>query len=173
MRPLSVVTLLFILAPQSALAEPDALQRCRALAADAERLACYDAIVLPAAVAARPTAAGGAAGAVGGPGTAGTPPTASPAGAAAPPAARFGLPDESRPVDRIDRIESRIEGRFEGWAPRMMLRLANGQVWQVVDDTRSAYWLDSPRVVVRRGALGGFLLEIEGVRALVRVRRIE
>ena len=153
MHPIVAAALLLALASQAAWADPDALRRCRALADDAARLACYDAIATPAAAAA---AAPGAA------------PATAPAGG--PSAARFGLPEEPSPVDRI---ESRIAGRFEGWGPRDRIRLANGQVWQVADDSRGAYWLDSPRVVVRRGALGSFLLEIEGVRALVRVRRIE
>jgi hypothetical protein len=151
MHPIVAVALLLALASQAAWADPDALRRCRALADDAARLACYDAIATPAAAAAAA-------------------PGAAPATAGGPSAARFGLPEEPSPVDRI---ESRIAGRFEGWGPRDRIRLANGQVWQVADDSRGAYWLDSPRVVVRRGALGGFLLEIEGVRALVRVRRLE
>ncbi len=139
MRPIVAVALLLALTCQAAWADPDALRRCRALADSAARLACYDAIAVPAT-------AGGL------------------------PAERFGLTEEPSPVDRI---ESRIEGRFEGWGPRGRLRLANGQIWQVVDDSRGVYWLDSPRVVVRRGALGSYVLEIEGVRTLVRVRRIE
>jgi hypothetical protein len=155
MHPIVAAALLLALASQAAWADPDALRRCRALADDAARLACYDAIATPAAAAAAAAAPAAA-------------PATAPAGG--PSAARFGLPEEPSPVDRI---ESRIAGRFEGWGPRDRIRLANGQVWQVADDSRGAYWLDSPRVVVRRGALGSFLLEIEGVRALVRVRRIE
>lgn len=155
MHPIVAAALLLALASQAAWADPDALRRCRALADAAARLACYDAIATPAAAAAAAAAPGAA-------------PATAPAGG--PSAARFGLPEEPSPVDRI---ESRIAGRFEGWGPRDRIRLANGQVWQVADDSRGAYWLDSPRVVVRRGALGSFLLEIEGVRALVRVRRIE
>ncbi|MFN9744274.1 MAG: hypothetical protein ACK57B_01335 [Betaproteobacteria bacterium] len=152
MNPILVVALLLTLASQAAWADPDALRRCRALADGAARRACYDASPAPAATAS-PAAA-----------------VAPPSGAGSAKAARFGLPDEPSPADRI---ESRIEGRFEGWEPRARIRLANGQVWQVVDDSRGAYWLDSPRVVVRRGALGSYMLEVEGVRAFVRVRRIE
>lgn len=161
MHPIVPVALLLALASQAAWADPDALRRCRALADHAARLACYDAIAIatPAAAAAPGAAPAAAASSL-----------AAPAAAGSLSAARFGLPEEPSPVDRI---ESRIEGRFEGWGPRERIRLANGQVWQVTDDSRAAYWLDSPRVVVRRGALGSFLLEIEGVRALVRVRRIE
>jgi hypothetical protein len=90
--------------------------------------------------------------------------------ASAPVAERFGLPAAA---EAVDRIESRINGRFEGWRGRDRIRLANGQVWQVVDDSTGVYWLDSPRVVVRRGALGSFVLEIEGANRAPRVRRVE
>lgn len=167
--PLLPVLLLLTLAPPAALADPGALRQCRALADAAARLACYDAIALPAGGAAVPAPA---AAAVPAPAPA---PVAAPAAAptAAALAARFGLPEERRPADHIERIESRIEGRFEGWAPRSLIRLANGQVWQVTDDSRGAYWLDSPPVVVRRAALGSYMIEIEGVRAHVRVRRLQ
>jgi hypothetical protein len=146
MRPTLLIALLLAHIPGAVLADDDGLRRCRALAADAARLACYDAIALaPAAVAAA-------------------------ASAVAVPAARFGLPEGP---DRIERVESRIEGRFEGWRPLDRFRLANGQVWQVIDGSTGVYWLDSPRVVVRRAALGSFVLEIEGVKPFVRVRRIE
>jgi hypothetical protein len=149
MKPIVPCTLLALLMTAAAArADDDALRRCRAIAEAPARLACYDAIV-PARAAAAPAAAS----------------------AAAPNAAsRFGL---SAPADAVERVESRIEGRFEGWNPRGLFRLANGQVWQVADDSRGVYWLESPKVVVRRGALGSYLLEIEGTTAMVRVRRVE
>lgn len=146
MRPTLLIALLLAHLPGAVLADDDSLRRCRALAADAARLACYDAIALA------PAAAAAAASAV------------------AAPAARFGLPEGP---DRIERVQSRIEGRFEGWRPLDRFRLANGQVWQVIDGSTGVYWLESPRVAVRRGALGSFVLEIEGVKPFVRVRRIE
>jgi hypothetical protein len=149
MRQPLIAPLLLALASSAALADPDAVRRCRALPVDKARLACYDAIVLPAA-------------AVGG--------EAALAAARGVPASRFGF---SETPDIPERVESRIVGRFEGWNPRDHIRLANGQVWQVADDSRGVYWLDSPRAVVRRGALGSFVLEIEGARSFVRVRRVE
>lgn len=141
-----------------ALADDGPLRQCRGLADPAQRLACYDAIPLPAAAAATPSTPAAA--------LATAPkPTPSPS-----PEQAFGRPE---PADRLERIDSRIEGRFEGWQPGTRLRLANGQVWQVADDSRGAYWLENPRVTVRRGALGSYLLEIDGVRAAVRVRRVD
>jgi hypothetical protein len=43
---------------------------------------------------------------------------------------------------------------FEGWRPNERIRLANGQVWQIADDSSSLLQRRDPKVTVRRGALG-------------------
>ena len=50
---------------------------------------------------------------------------------------------------------------------------ANGQLWQVTDDSSAIYNLRDPKVTVRRAAMGTFVLDIEGARRLPRVRRLE
>lgn len=154
-------------APADPLAD---LRACQAVPDAQVRLACYDAAMnrlnaarpaAPAApIAARPTA---------------TPtPAPTPAAAVAAPAPAdtgFGLPEPRRPV-AVEGIESRLAGRFEGWAPGTRLELANGQVWEVVDGTRASYELDRPAVRVRRGVLGSYFIEIDGVSATPRVRRV-
>jgi len=97
-----------------------------------------------------------------------------PAATAAPQAAapeRFGLPRVST-EPKLDVIESRIPGRFQGWGPNSRIELANGQVWQVTDDSRGVYDLDNPKVSIRRGVLGAFYLEIEGQSRSPKVRRL-
>jgi hypothetical protein len=94
-------------------------------------------------------------------------PAAPPASAAA---ASFGLP---RPADEIQEVVTRYEGLFEGWSPGDRIRLANGQVWQIADDSRAVYRLRDPKVTVRRGALGRFVLDVEGARITPTVRRVE
>lgn len=97
-----------------------------------------------------------------------------PATAAAPPAAapeRFGLPRVNTEA-KLDVIESRIPGRFHGWGPNSQIELANGQVWQVTDDSRGVYDLNNPKVSIRRGVLGAFYLEIEGQNRSPKVRRL-
>lgn len=134
----------------------DGLRRCRSLADAAARLACYDALADGVAAARNGTAAG----------------SATTAAAAQPPTARaqqFGL---DKPSDDLEFIESSIAGRFEGWGARSMFRLANGQIWQIADDSEAFAMLDNPRVRVRRGSLGSYYLEVEGVRRAPRVRRV-
>ena len=90
--------------------------------------------------------------------------------ASAPAPSRFGL---EAPRPEPSAISTRIDGPFEGWGPRTRFKLANGQVWQVTDDSSAAYNLLNPQVTVRRAAFGSFVLEIEGANRTPRVRRVE
>ncbi len=156
------VFLLLLAASTAALADDAALLRCRAIADGAARLACYDAIAVPSrAPAASPSSPAPAA-------------SAGPAANTAPmkPGPEdFGF-EERRAESPVQSVESRIEGRFEGWEPQANIRFANGQVWQVMDGSSAALWLENPKVRVRRGALGAFYLEIEGSNRSPRVRRL-
>jgi len=156
------------------------LLRCRALADNAARLACYDALVASPAAATAPAAAGTAAAAPTAAVAAAAAPAAAPAAAAAAPVAvpapaqrvEFGF--EARAWQQgADFIESRILGRFEGWEPNARIRLENGQVWQITDDSRGVMIATDPKVKVSRGSFGTFFLEIEGKRQAPRVKRVE
>ncbi len=140
-----------------ALADETGLKRCRAIAEAAARLACYDALPLSAGAAA-PAA----------------PRVAAPAPRDAAPGLveRFGMEEKAAPLPQAQRIESHIPGRFTGWGPNSQIRLANGQVWQVVDDSSLRREWDNPKVVVRRGMLGSFFLDIEGDNRSPRVKRV-
>jgi hypothetical protein len=167
---LGVMAVLAVLVSMPAMAADDAaLRRCRAIGDDKSRLACFDALVpLPGAAAAPPPRIASAAApeAV---------PMPAPSPAAPPPAAvrgsSFGLEKPAAP--EAESIASTIPGSFDGWAPRQRIRLANGQVWQVADDSTGVYDLRDPKVTIKRGLLGGFVMEIEGARRVLRVRRLE
>lgn len=121
------------------------LQRCRGITDSAARLACYDALADSPAVQAALAQT----------------PAQTPAPAPVQPSA---------PV--AEEVESHILG-FDGWTPRTRFKLANGQVWQVVDDSVGNYQLKDPKVKVHRAALGSFLMEIDGAGRQPRVRRVE
>ncbi len=131
-----------------AVASDSLLLRCRALADDRARLACYDAIPADKS-------------------------RARPSGVAPPgqtrDAASFGLPAPAAPADEL---HSRVVGHFDGWEAKTVLRLENGQHWQIVDGSRAAYSLDSPQVQITRGAFSGYVMVIEGVAQRPRVRRV-
>jgi len=151
-----------LLAPVVVPAQGDlgaAVLRCRALPEVMQRVACYDAIVV-APGAARPAAV--------------APPAAAAAARAAPaaPAAEnFGF--EGRTEAAMAFVESTLAEPVDGWRANQRLRLANGQVWQVSDDSQGFVPPGPRKVRVRRGALGAFYLEIDGVTRSPRVRRVE
>ncbi len=168
-----VLTLMISATPllATAAATDAQLQQCRAIPDRTARLACYDALPLgatttaaaPAAEPQRPAST-----------VAMKLPPSVPHIAPAPPAeaaAKFGL--EQREAKQVERIESHITGSFEGWNPGTRIRLANGQVWQVSDDSRASLYLQNPKVVVRRASMGTFILEIEGSNNAPRVRRVD
>jgi hypothetical protein len=176
MRVLLPIPLLIVLA-NPAFGQDDSLLRCRAVADASARLACYDALAdrqkAAAASPAAPVAPVAAAGAK--PGTA---PAVAVAAAPAPvPAARtaeaaFGLPEPKRP-GAVESVTSSVGPNFSGWGPNSRIRLANGQVWQVVDGTSVALPEGARKVSVKRGALSSFYLDIEGLNTSPRVRRVE
>jgi len=145
---------LLLLTSSVALADDAGLLRCRGIADPTARLACYDALV-PAAAEVKPAQA-----------------EVKPAQAEVSPADRFGLERQGNKAEP-DTIESSIPGRFDGWRPKAIIRLANGQLWQISDDSSGAYSFDNPNVKVRRGVFGAFYLEIEGANRSPRVIRLQ
>lgn len=152
----------------TALAQPASvvtgIAACRGVVDATARLACYDALPLPGAATAVPGA------------TAAAPQIPSARGAVAPAPvaaapASFGL---ERPLSAdTQEISSRFDGDFEGWGPTTRVRLANGQVWQVIDGSSAALYLRSPRITVKRAMMGGFVMEFEGSNRTAKVRRLE
>lgn len=159
-RPMFVVsTLVAAMVPTAHAATDEALAACRATKDSTARLACYDA--LPVAPSPSPGSA--------------APGAARPTTPASPPGndpARFGLPLTQAPAP-LESIESRVAGHFDGWYPGTRIRLENGQVWQVTDGTSRFADLERPKVTVKRGALGSFFLDIDGVNPAPRVRRVQ
>jgi len=159
----------------SAFGQETSLQRCRAIADTMARVACYDALAdaarvpVPPAKPAAPAAPAPLAGA--------TKATATPAMAAAVAPARtgeaaFGLP-ETRQPDRVESVQSMLSTSFSGWGPNSRIRLDNGQVWLVIDGSSVVLPEGARKVAVKRGALGSFYLDIEGLKTSPRVRRVE
>lgn len=143
------------------------VKACRLKTDAASRLACYDAMQLPAEPA-RPAAAAAA-------GTA-----AAPIAAAAPAApdavSKFGQESIKQPAAATalepKQIESRIAGKFRGWGPNTSVELENGQVWRIADGSSAIYDLTNPKAVIHRGLLGAYYLEIEGIGFQMRVVRV-
>jgi hypothetical protein len=151
---MKVLPLLLLLASGAALADDAALLKCRALADVNARLACYDAIPVGASPAAR-------------------------APAAAPAPARnaekdFGMEAIKQREEQPKSIESTIAGDFDGWGPNSQIRLANGQVWRIVDGSEAVLpRVKNPKVTIERNVFGTLFLKIEGSNNSAKVRRIK
>ncbi len=168
-RFFQVLPVLALLASALAWSDDAGLKRCRELADTRNRLACYDALPLAGSPARAPAAPAQPA-----------PAPAASAGPAAPPRltpqareARFGIEQKAAAQEELRAIESHIPGLFEGWRPNMRIRLANGQVWQIADDSARMMERRDPKVTVRRAALGAFFLDFEGDNRSPRVRRVQ
>ena len=180
-RSLSLA-LALLASPLAHAIDDSAFVRCRGIPDAAIRLACYDALQMnatPAATQAPPIAAPKAA-ASAPPKTATPPPPASasaPAPAPAPQqqaaAQSFGYESRAPAVEPPTTLESTIPGHFEGWGPNSRIKLANGQVWQIADDSHAYFNVDNPKAVIRRGMMGGFFLEVNDNNRSPRVRRVQ
>ncbi len=155
--PLAVL----LLASGSALANDAAILKCRTVTDVAARVACYDAIPVGAA---KPAAA--AAGVA-----ASVPVAAAPAATAEE---NFGLEAVKQRESQPKSVQSTIVGKFEGWGPGSRIRLANGQVWRIVDgsDVVLAPQTD-PKVRIERNMFGTIFLRVDGTNASAKVRRVE
>lgn len=146
-----------LLVSGSALADDAALQKCRALSDASARLRCYDAI---------PLAAGG--------------PVASAAPAAAHAAAttaeqNFGIEQVKKKAEEEPKsIESTIVGTFDGWGPNSRIKLANGQVWRIVDGSDAVLTpMQNPKARIERNVFGTMFLHVEGTNNSAKVRRVQ
>lgn len=147
MKAILMLSLLSLLSLSSlAWADDDALLRCRDVTEASARLACYDALVVPT----REEKA---------------------RQVVATQREQFGLvkADKTAP----EAIESTIPGHFSGWEPGASIKLANGQVWQVNDNSRGIHNIDNPKVAIRHGMFSAYYLEIEGTNRSPRVNRVQ
>jgi len=147
--PLPVLMAALLLASSTALADDAALLKCRALPDTATRLACYDAIPV------------GVAGPV----------------AAAPsrtPEQNFGMEAVKEREAQPASIRSTVVGDFDGWGPGSQIRLANGQVWRIIDGSDAVL----PRkkdaaVTIERNLFGTLFLKVDGGNSSAKVRRVQ
>ncbi len=160
-----------MLVSSAALADDGALLRCRALADGPARLSCYDAIP------ATPAPAGGQALQAGQGGTGGPAAPAAAAPVYAPSREQleqaFGKEPAALQPLRLASLDSHIVGAFDGWVANQTIRLANGQLWRVVDGSDDVLEANNPKVTLQRGLLGAIYLDIDGAHRRPRVQRLQ
>lgn len=149
MKALPLFLPLFLLS-QAALADDAAMLKCRTLADAGARLACYDAIQ----VGARPQAASAA--------------------AAPGKEANFGIELKKQREAEPKSITSTVAGDFQGWGPSSQIRLANGQVWRIIDGSEAVLPpMRNPQVTIERNMFGTLFLKVEGTNNSAKVRRVQ
>jgi len=150
--PLPVLMVALLTASSTAFADDAALLKCRTLSDTATRVACYDAIPVGAA----------------GPGA------ATAVAPARTPEQNFGLEAVKQREAQPASIRSTVVGDFDGWGPGSQIRLANGQVWRVIDGSDAVL----PRtkdaaVTIERNVFGTLFLKVDGGNSSAKVRRVQ
>lgn len=148
--PLPVLMAALLLASSTARADDAALLKCRALPDTATRVACYDAIPVG----------------VSGPVAAAVP--------ARTPEQNFGMEAVKQREAQPASIRSTVVGDFDGWGPGSQIRLANGQVWRIIDGSDAVL----PRkkdaaVTIERNLFGTLFLKVDGGNSSAKVRRVK
>jgi hypothetical protein len=74
--------------------------------------------------------------------------------------------------DRRD-FTARVVGEFSGWSKGTVLKLDNGQWWEITESTSfDVPTLSNPGVRIEPALMGSWLLKVEGYNRSVRVTRI-
>lgn len=147
---------LLFLVSGSALADDAALLKCRAIPDVAARVACYDAIPVGAA---RPAQA---------------PAAATAAAPAATAEQNFGMEAVKQRETQPKSVQSTILGEFDGWGPSSQIRLANGQVWRIIDGSEAVLPRRSDvKVNIERNVFGTIFLRVDGTNSSAKVRRVQ
>jgi len=74
---------------------------------------------------------------------------------------------KSVPVVNVDVIESRIEGKFEGWDGNSTYKLINGQIWQQSVYKYQYKYAYRPETLIYRVG-GSYVMHVAGTEAKVK-----
>ncbi|QGX40113.1 hypothetical protein [Permianibacter aggregans] len=85
----------------------------------------------------------------------------------------FGLEQKIIAEQQVEEIVTRFDGKFTGWEPKQEITLANGQVWQISDNSSAHHYVDNPEITIKRGMFGSFYMKIEGLNRSPKVKRIK
>ena len=158
----STLMLAILLISASSMAAPNVndLTTCRSIASAEQRLACYDAIILPSSDASPKQKLA----------------TATEAQPIAPNKTRFselfGFEEKEIAKQIPDRMDVEVieSALVHG---KRVFRLSNGQVWRQTDNKRFIYNPDNGPAYIERGALSSFFFSQRDTNSRIRVRRVE
>jgi hypothetical protein len=166
---LKIFAVLILLAPAAFATSVDLktqLQSCQQIAEEEQRLSCFDQIVSQLDLSVTSDVGSTTAAAA----------VSSTAEKSAVPQpeemkAKFGLKKPNREA-QVQEISSLVKSTAFDLRKKLVITLENGQQWRQTDQAQLNIQAGD-RCTVKRGALGSFLLGIEGVNKKIRVRRVE
>lgn len=153
---MKALPLSLLLLSAAAFADDAAILTCRTLGDTGARLACYDAIQ----VAAKPAVA-----------AAGTAPGTAPVRSKEE---NFGMDAKRQREEEPKSVTSTVVGEFQGGGPGSQIRLANGQVWRVIDGSEAVLpRMRDAQVTIERNMFGTLFLKVGGTNSSAKVRRVQ
>ena len=75
--------------------------------------------------------------------------------------------------NEANEISSRISGEFNGWTGDTQFRLENGQIWKQSGNGFLKVSMNNPKVKIKEGTFGGYILSVEGYNSKVKVKRVK
>jgi len=76
--------------------------------------------------------------------------------------------------DAAEVVTSTLKGEFHGWESGTVLELSNGQRWRVIGtEYYTTQRTPNTKVTIAPGVFGGWFLQVDGMNAGTKVKRIE
>ena len=75
--------------------------------------------------------------------------------------------------NEANEISSKIVGQFSGWDGDTEFKLENGQIWKQSGNGFLKVSMNNPKVKIKEGTFGGYILSVEGYNSRVKVRRVK
>ncbi|NVJ61341.1 MAG: hypothetical protein HWE27_13180 [Gammaproteobacteria bacterium] len=84
----------------------------------------------------------------------------------------FGLEKEVENLS-LEKLDSKIIGKFSEWKKGTKFKLENGQEWQVINSRTLYHTVENPEVTIEKGAFGSFYLRFNGMNRRLKVKRLK